>query len=246
MKDPQKEQARLVPPYVPFKTFLSFIDRLKNTAIPPHIDRTVIPTMSSQIQSQLYSGLRFLRLIDGKEIATDKLRSLVKAYGTPEWKGTLSGVIGESYDNVWQDLDTDNATAGQLLEKFRVLGVEGQMLEKAVRFFLSAQDEAGMPYSPHFKTRGAMIVRQKANRDSGARKTNVATSAKQTDEDEPQVPEGRFQIPFGIIDQEGYVMLSKSITVEQWNRIAEYVKFVVGLRPHNVRAQMKTEKKNEW
>ena len=39
------DTKRTIPPYIPWQTFLAFIERMKATAVPPVIDHTVLPKM---------------------------------------------------------------------------------------------------------------------------------------------------------------------------------------------------------
>jgi hypothetical protein len=155
------ENDKLTPVYIPFATFQSFIEALKNTTIPPRIDNSVTPTMSGQMRGALTSCLRFLNLVDSARHVTPNLKPLVDAFGTDQWKEALLQVVVDAYSEITDGLDLDHATGGQLNEHFREKGgVDGQVLEKCVRFYLSALDASGVTYSPHFKTRGAKTVRK--------------------------------------------------------------------------------------
>ena len=73
-----KEFADGRPPYISFSGFTSFIARLKGSAIPSRIDRSLLSNMSGDAQAQLRSGLRFLRLAVGDDhIPTESLRRLL-------------------------------------------------------------------------------------------------------------------------------------------------------------------------
>ncbi len=147
---------KTIVPYIPFKTLKGLIERLHNTVVPPAIDSSVLHSMSGSMRSQLMSALRFLGLTNGDGVVTDKLKGLVKAYKTETWAQTLSDVIFEAYPAVIGDVDLDTGTDAQLDNAFRKRGnVDGQMLDKATRFFLAALTEAGVAYSPHFGARKA-------------------------------------------------------------------------------------------
>jgi hypothetical protein len=157
-----KNGDKSVPAYIPFITFTNFIEALKNTTVPPRIDSTITPTMSGQSRGALNSALRFLGLVEGEQNAVGApLKELVGAFGGLEWKNVLGQLITTAYGPIVKDLDISHATGGQLNEHFRAAGIDGQVLEKAVRFYLSALDEVGIPYSPLFKTRGARTVRKR-------------------------------------------------------------------------------------
>jgi hypothetical protein len=158
------DSEKLTPPYISFTTFRNFIDDLKNTTIPPVIDRTVTLKMSGQARGALISCLRFLKLVEesGNNVVAERLEPLVEAFATEHWEKALASLIQDSpYRIFTAGIDLNRATGGQLLDMFRAGGgVDGQVLEKAVRFYLAALDEAKIPYSPRFKDRGATAVRK--------------------------------------------------------------------------------------
>src|SRR5207245_1879298 len=147
----------LTPPYVPWPTFVGFIERLSKTAIPTQVDSSVMTGMSGSAQSALRSGMRFLQLIEGNGIVTKRLRDLVAAYGGDHWKDTLGEMLANAYAMFLGDVDLENATMQQLAERFRVAGhVDGSVLRKAIRFYLSGLDETGGGYSPFLTNRGVV------------------------------------------------------------------------------------------
>ena len=180
-----KKNAKKTMPYIPFKTFLGFIERMKTEVLPPQLDSSMFPKMSGSGQSQLFSALRALGLIDDDNKRKPALEKLVNAYGTGDWQETLKSVIDETYAPVVSTLDLNAGTAKQIDGAFREHGgVDGQVLAKAVRFYLSALESAGQSYSPYFKSKraGAAPKRKAAPKnntgktassktDQGAKKT---------------------------------------------------------------------------
>ncbi len=153
----QESPEAVSPAYIPFKTFANFVERLKSTAVPDHIDNSVMPTLAVQVRGQVRSALRFLGLTKADNGKTDSVlttfRTLVQAHGTESWGSVLNGVIDAAYANVLNGLDLRNTTPSQLNNKFKAVGMSGQMLDKAIRFLLAAFDSAGRPYSPHLAVR---------------------------------------------------------------------------------------------
>lgn len=163
--------------YVPLKTFISFIDKLHSTAIPPIIDSSLLDTMSGSMKGQLLSSLRFLNLVDSNNTVNEPLKDLVKHYKTDSWCASLEAVIFDAYQNIIDNVDLDTGTAQQLYDAFRKAGnVDGQMLDKAVRFFLSSLDACEYKYSPFFKA--------KKIRKVGPRKARKIKKKNQTDYDD--------------------------------------------------------------
>src|SRR6266478_5192805 len=51
------------PPYLPFRTFKSYIESLSSSGIPAKIDRTVLRSRSGSEQTMILASLRYLGLI---------------------------------------------------------------------------------------------------------------------------------------------------------------------------------------
>lgn len=160
------------PPYGSWKTWKTFLESLKNTAIPSHIDPSIMPKMSGSAKSQIKGTARFLDLTTIGDAVTPRLRSLITAFGTEHWKTEWAEVFFDGYQPIIGDLNTDTATLKQLVDRFRDAGgVSGSVLRKAVRFYLDAAAETGLTFSPHFKTRGLSIVSgDRAPRPNGSPK----------------------------------------------------------------------------
>jgi len=148
---------RLTPPYVSWKTVQNYVEYLHKSKVPPHrIDTSMMPsTMSGQVRSALRVALRFLGLIDDDGIVSPAFVTLIETFDTPSWSKTLAQVVEQAYAPIVTGLDIQNGTAQMLNEKFREAGgVDGEVRFKAVRFYLSALDAAGVKFSPHFVARG--------------------------------------------------------------------------------------------
>src|SRR5437879_8589341 len=106
------------------------------------------------MKSQLMSALKALKLVQPNSTSTKELRELVKAYNTEEWQPVLGNIITNAYLEVTRDVDVDSGTAQQLAKAFKEVGkVDGQVLDKAVRFYLAAVAASGHTISPHFTAR---------------------------------------------------------------------------------------------
>lgn len=199
------DNEKLVPPYITYATFKGFIETLKNTTVPPRIDSSLMPTMSGQTRGALVSCLRFLKLIQGEtNNVTAALEPLVEAHGTDQWDSALAAVIRNSSYQAFTPAigDIKRATGGQLLQVFRVGGgVDGQVLEKVVRFYLAALDDAKIPYSPLFRERGATTVRKRNGAKPKPRKgaeTLPGEEIEPADQSAPPPADGLvpFMVPF--------------------------------------------------
>jgi len=217
----ERKTPKKAAPYIPFKTFTSFIERLHNTAVPPIIDGSVLQTMSGSMKSQLMSALRFMNLIDGAGTVNDKLRKLVTSYKTDSWKESLSEVIADSYNEVIGNVDLESGTAQQLNEAFRLRGgVDGQMLEKAVRFYLAAHTECGLSLSPHFTAKHARKYTPRKKAKKKAHKTKEEAENDETDFDIgfDESIQAKFRIPIpGKPD--GIIVLPNDISRGDWKMV---------------------------
>jgi hypothetical protein len=146
---------RLNPPYIPWKTFEGFASTLCGTHPPDMIDSGVMPdTMAGGLQRQLRSALKFLGLTNGNGRVEPGFVELIAAYQTPQWPSAVKETVLPAYASIIGDLPIERATAKQLDDRFREnCGISGQMLDKAVRFYLHALKAAEAKYSRYWSLR---------------------------------------------------------------------------------------------
>lgn len=222
------KESRPYPPVLALSTLTNLFETLKSTTVPPVIDNSLLMKMSGSARSALMSAMRWIGLIDSSGRVTEKLRTIVKAYGTSDWKETLGNEFLGPYGAIVLDLDLDTGTQSQLYEAFRTKGnVDGQMLDKAVRFYLSVLTEAGLTYSPFFKTK-------RVSGPGGRKKPNkrAPTQAQNTREFEDP---GTGNDPFGNLDDEvdwakfqipiplkgvAHIALPIDIDVDDWEMVS--------------------------
>lgn len=145
-----------VPPYVPYKTFRTWLDSHKQ-GLPNRIDKSLMTTMSGAIQSGMMSGLRYLGLISENGTTTDRLRQLAGSEGD-ERKQTLRNVLEESYVFLFnEEFDVAHATGQSFSERFRQVA-NGDTARKCEAFFLAAAQDADLPVSKFITTRGSRKV----------------------------------------------------------------------------------------
>lgn len=200
-----EESSRPNPPYIPLMTLENFVGKLKATVVPPVIDSSLTQSMSGGMAGALMSALKFLGLIDQAGNVREQLKKLVAAYETDSWKTVLGDVIDSAYAEIVGDLDVASATPSMLDDKFRKNSkATGQVLDKAVRFYLAALEKMERPVSPHFKARKA--------RANGPRKTPRPSSLKSTTKQEVddaaiEVPAGMRQIKLPLPGKDGVTLI---------------------------------------
>lgn len=221
-------EIKVLAPYLPFQTLTSFIDKLHSTTVPPIIDTSLLPSMSGSVRSQLMSALRFLGLIDADGRVTEALRNVVKAYKTDTWKDAIRQTIADSYTDIIGDVALDSGTSSQLSDAFRKRGnVDGQMLEKAVRFYLAGLRESETTFSPHFITKKP---RGTAAAGSNKKKTNLKKKGESNanngvdtqNENEFELPESdkyaKFRIPIPE-KSDAVLWLPRDIDSQDWEMV---------------------------
>lgn len=227
MPEESAQEKSNTPPYLSWPTFSGFIGKLKNTVVPNRIDPTLLTNLSGTTQGQLLGALKFLRLTNGNGGVTERLKDLVRTYGTVDWAGVLAETIESSYKPIIGSLDLNSATSGELKEQFRkVGGIEGDTIERAMRFYLNALKNAGISYSPHLK------IRQRALRGSGIRKRGKGALSNTADEgdddetyDEPETLGGTIKLPFPLPNKPlTTIILAQGISEAEWSMIDMYVR----------------------
>jgi len=144
----EQEASRNFAPYVSFKTFITALDALTQ-CLPNRLDRSVWPTFSGGIQSQMLSAFRFLRLTDEKGNAQPTLRTLVEEQ--ERRPANLATILEAQYPAIVA-LARENASPKQFEDAMGELS-SPSTLRKAVAFFLPAAKYAGVPIPKSWQTR---------------------------------------------------------------------------------------------
>ncbi len=175
----KESPKKLLPPYVPYRTLVNFLDSLK-VSLPQRIDRSLPPfkSMSGSLQGQLMLALEYLNLITDTGEVTAGLANLVQSEGVQR-EQALKAILTCAYPFLFEDeLELDRATQRQLEERFAQAGATGDTLRKCVAFFLNAAKGAGLKMSPHFKkVRGPRTGAAKSKRkEAPIPKTKISPS----------------------------------------------------------------------
>jgi hypothetical protein len=137
-----------LPPYVSYRTFLNFIERLEGE-MPARIDRSYwSDRLAGSTGTQLMGALRFLSLIDADGVPTSQLRQLVPAKGEKRAE-LLRQIATESYSFILGgSFDFHIATYAQLEEVFhRNFELADDVNRKCIKFFVALATDAGIPLS---------------------------------------------------------------------------------------------------
>lgn len=178
------------PPYVPFKTFLGFLEKLEQL-VPPRIDRSFLNRYySGTMGSLLLTALRFLGLIEGEDNrVTAELEQLVNEKEAR--KQSLKQLLHDRYAPVFADIgDLSKATHGLLEQSFKQrYKVDGETRRKAISFFVHLAQETDTPVSMYVRTAtnpGPRAASRKT-RQNGTHKTDepIATPKANVSPKEP-------------------------------------------------------------
>lgn len=148
------KNRRHLPPYVSYRTFRNFIERLQQ-GIPARFDRSFWgETLSGSTGTHLIASLRFLGLIDASDFPTERLRRLVTTKAG-ERASLLRVIAIDAYSFLNEGaFDLSTATYAQLQEVFRDrFQPTGDVARKCIKFFVALTIDAGVPLSPHITKR---------------------------------------------------------------------------------------------
>ena len=177
------------PVYVSYATLHSALDNLKNHGIPSTgvIDKSLWDTQSGAIQGQILLALRFLSLIDEQNHVQPDLVTLAKA-SLEQRKTLLKPIIEQKYHSVIA-LGLSTISQWQLEEEFRKFDISGSTLDRAVRFFVRACQDCGIPISKRIaeKVRSTAVVHVRRRRaGNGKRDSSDAGAQTSGDGDGPR------------------------------------------------------------
>ncbi len=218
-----------LPPYISFKTFLGFIQRMKEMGLPERIDSSILRTYSGSVASNLTTALKYLKLIEDGGQTTAGLQRLVATYDTPHWQSEFREILDAVYKNVIGNLKLEIATPAQLDEKFKALGAGGEVLRKCVLFYLAASQESGAVLSPH------ILNRPRSKPDAGrnrGKKSRKALSDSLDNSEETPLQEGtvRFSFPVPGCKASANLSLPSDIELEDWEMVSDMVKTYIKRR----------------
>lgn len=152
-----ESRQRSLPPYVPYRTFTTFVDSLR-AGMPSHVDKSVLKSMSGGVQAWLRASLRAMELIDAANVPQDALHKLATVEGAARQR-LLRSLFVSTYGFVLSVMDLRAATPAKLEAAFTGTGAKGDTVRKSMAFMLAMAKDAGIELSPFLLERGAMSRR---------------------------------------------------------------------------------------
>jgi hypothetical protein len=173
----EESNNKLTPPYLPYRTFLSSLDRLAE-GVPPRIDRGIWKNQTGTIQSLIMGAYRFFSLIDDQSKPTKKLHDLVAHRDEPN--EYVKAILEEKYAEVIKH-NLSTMTEALINEYFEaVFGVDGDTKRKSITFFLQAAKAVGMPLSTFLQSQ----VRVRTTGSRRRRRENGAIEPDELEDDD--------------------------------------------------------------
>lgn len=221
-----KSERVFTPPIVSYTSFVSFLNQLRETGtMPARIDKTLMPKASGSQSSGMLAALKYLSLIDDAGSPAQLFKDLVAAEDDAR-KSLMAGVLRQSYRFLFDDLefDLEQASAGQMAEKFRQLEIRGSTVTKTIAFFLAAAKESGLSVSPYIKPpsvpKGTTLKKAVKTKEEDKRSERREDSDDSSDTSDVE----RFEIPIpgkssvkvivpADLDAADWEMLQQMITV---------------------------------
>lgn len=162
--------SQRIPPYVPYRTFINFLDGLK-VGVPSHIDKSVLASYSGAMQSWLKASLRAMKLIDLQGVPQDPLYDLARAEGAPR-KALLKELFEATYDPIRKLVELETTTPAKLESAFNQLGASGETVKKCISFLTAMGKDAGVELSPHLLKHTRATPRRPNRQNRPARQRN--------------------------------------------------------------------------
>lgn len=160
MSELAQTQKQPLPPYVPYRTFTTFLDSLK-VGIPSHIDKSVMRSFSGGMQSWLKASLRTMKLMNAESVPQERLKQLVSAEGENR-KAILRDLFNATYAPLLKGkIDLTTTTPQKLRSAFVELGAQGETVDKCMAFLVAMAKDAGFSLSPHLTMRASPKPRTK-------------------------------------------------------------------------------------
>lgn len=144
-------EREFLPPYnIPWATFMNSVEKVA-ADLPNKVDRSYLGSMSGGLKSYLISAFRSFGLLLEDLTVSEELRALAK---DPEGRPARIGSLLAQYYPRAVELGKTNATPGELDSAFAEMfpSISGESRTKAIRFYLSACDYAGVAKSPLWKS----------------------------------------------------------------------------------------------
>jgi hypothetical protein len=145
----EENRTQNTPPYFSGTTFYNFVDAHRRTQ-PTRFDRSIMQNVAGGDQARILKALRFFDMMDDESrpnVAFEMMQDLDADDLQRHWAELLKS----AYPFLFSGFNLEKATQGQIEERFREQGIQGDTVRKAVTFFITLARLAGLKLSPYFK-----------------------------------------------------------------------------------------------
>ena len=153
-----------LPPYVSYSTWQKLVEGLAGFA-PDVIDDSYYRELrfSGSDIKKLRTSLRYLGLVDEKNVPSERLKGLLQAVRVGKGKeGVLREILHQTYPTLFgADFNLKTTTLGALSGRFEEMGAKGVVLRQCISFFLHMGAEAQLDLSPHLAGRSRLGIGRK-------------------------------------------------------------------------------------
>lgn len=166
-----EKTANHSPPYATFASFITFLNKLRETQVPSRIDPSVFGSASGSLSYSIIAALKSLKLISAEGVPSTTMIEFVKA-SDDDRKAMMQEVLKAGYPTLWNgSINLASTTAGQFDEHIREeYDVKGSTVDKVAAFFIAAAKFSELSISPHLAARKPTASSASSNKSKKQRK----------------------------------------------------------------------------
>jgi hypothetical protein len=166
--------VKKTPAYLPFKTFLSALDRLAQ-GVPHEVSKESFPTYSGVMKGQIIGALKFFELIDDNGTPNGKvLERLAMEKTVGRRRTNLLPLLKSGYSEIIK-LGLTRLTPSKLDAALEHYGISGDTKRRAKTFFIQAAQFTGLELSPLLtrRTRASTSKKTKQSQSIGMKPSTL-------------------------------------------------------------------------
>lgn len=177
------------PPYVSYKSFLNFFDKLSEIGVPAQVDNSIFGNSSGSHIYGMLNAFRFLGLVAEDDAPSQRFIDLVNADDAKR-QVVLKSILKSSYPTLFSEIDLANASQNQFDDKLRDMGdIKGSTIDKAATFFLAAAKDTGINVSSFLQKRKNLSNSSASRKSAKQRKETPAPVTDKSPKQQEEIPE---------------------------------------------------------
>ncbi|HEV8428938.1 MAG TPA: hypothetical protein VGQ41_13635 [Pyrinomonadaceae bacterium] len=208
-------QQKVALPYGTYGMLKSTVERFQKSTVPGSLNRHVLDDLSGGDLSALLTALRFLGLMNEDKTVTTEFHKLVEARkaSEKEYQIALLKLLEAAYRPIIGGLNISNTTLPDVEKVFReASGFQGQMLTKAIRFYVKAMEDSNVHVSEFVTKPRPKTNKPKSGNTSKKTKAVKANALKPDIETKQEFqPDGFDRLPIPGLDN-AFIQYPKNLT----------------------------------